>query len=109
MSPTSSLPHDPEGISAYFTDVECLRDVFQSLVAAPTLPKRLMMIHGVGGVGKSSLLRLLRLHGKSMKVPVALASGDDAKSAQAILGDWANDLKADSVTLPTFAKTLNHY
>ena len=27
----------------------------------------------------------------------------------AILGDWADDLKADGVTLPTFAKTRQHY
>ena len=47
---------------AYFTDVEHLRNVFKEYVAAPTLTKHLLVIHGVGGVGKSSLLRMFRLH-----------------------------------------------
>ena len=57
----------------YFTDVEYLRDLFKHLVTAPTLTKRLLVIHGLGGVGKSSLLRMFRLHCKSANVPVALA------------------------------------
>ena len=93
----------------YFTDVEDLRDLFKAYLAAPELPKRILVIHGVGGIGKSSLLRMFRLHCKSVKTPVALASGDEAKSVLAILGDWADDLKADGVTLPTFAKTRQHY
>ena len=80
------------------------RDLFKAYLAAPELPKRILVIHGVGGIGKSSLLRMFRLHCKSVKTPVALASGDEAKSAPAILGDWADDLKADGVILPTFTK-----
>ena len=93
----------------YFTDVEDLRDLFKAYLAAPELPKRILVIHGVGGIGKSSLLRMFRLHCKGVGTPVALASGDEAKSVLAILGDWADDLKADGVTLPTFAKTRQHY
>jgi len=98
-----------DDLQAYFTDVEHLRETFKTLVAAPELPRRILVIHGVGGVGKSSLLRILRLHCKSVNVPIALASGDEAKSALAILGDWADDLKTDGVTLSTFAHTLLHY
>jgi len=108
MSPQQQ-PLDPEGLEAYFTDVEHLRDVFKNAVAAPTLTKRLLVIHGVGGVGKSSLLRMFRLHCKSVRVPVALASGDEAKSAVDVLSDWTEDLKADGVKLPTFTKTFEHY
>ena len=96
-------------LAQFFTDVEHLRDLFKESVAAPTLTKRLLVIHGVGGVGKSSLLRMFRLHCKSVNVPVALASGDEAKSAVDVLRDWADDLKADGVALPTFAKTFEHY
>jgi putative ribosome biogenesis GTPase RsgA len=61
----------------YFTDVEHLRELFRQWLVAPTLSKRMLVIHGVGGVGKSSLLRMFRLHCKSVGVPVALASGDE--------------------------------
>src|SRR2546422_9214901 len=91
---------DPDGLEAYFTDVEHLRDVFKMLVAAPTLPKRLLVVHGVGGVGKSSLLRMFRLHCKSVHVPIGLASGDEAKSAVDVLAAWAADLNADGVKFP---------
>lgn len=94
---------------AYFTDVEHLRDAFKDSVAAPTLTKRLLVIHGVGGVGKSSLLRMFRLHCKSVSVPVALASGDEQKSALDVLARWMDDLKADGVAFPAFGKTHEHY
>jgi 2-phosphoglycerate kinase len=48
-------PDFDKDLSTYFTDVEHLRGAFKNLVAAPTLPKCLLVIHGVGGVGKSSL------------------------------------------------------
>ena len=98
-----------DDLLAYFTDVEDLRDLLRVYLATPELPKRLLVIHGVGGIGKSSLLRMFRLHCKSVKTPVALASGDEAKSVVAILGDWADDLKADDVTLAAFTKTRQHY
>jgi len=93
----------------YFTDVDHLREMFKQWLAAPALPKRLLIVHGVGGVGKSSLLRMFRLHCKSVGVPVALASGDEQKSALEVLTRWADDLKADGVALPEFGKTHEHY
>ena len=96
-------------LQTYFTDVEHLRNTFKKSVAAQSLTKRLLIIHGVGGVGKSSLLKMFCLHCKSIKVPVALASGDEAKSALDVLRCWADDLKVDGVKLPTFGKTFDHY
>src|SRR5512143_2575242 len=106
--PSPSIDRDKE-LAEFFTDVEHLREAFKNTVAAPTLTKRLFVIHGVGGVGKSSLLRMFRLHCKSVNVPVALASGDEAKSALDVLVRWVDDLKADRVALPTFGKTYQHY
>lgn len=100
---------DPDGLEAYFTDVEHLRELFKTLVAAPALSKRLLIIHGVGGVGKSSLLRMFRLHCRRTIVPVGLASGDEAKSAVEVLIRWADDLKTDKLQLSTFAKTIGNY
>ncbi len=100
---------DLEGVTAYFTDVEYLRSLFQTLASAPTLPKRILIIHGIGGVGKSSLLRMFRLHCKDVHIPVALTSSDEAKSAMAVLSNWASDLKADGLTLSSFTATLQRY
>jgi tetratricopeptide (TPR) repeat protein len=96
-------------LQSYFTDVDYLRELFKRWLAAPALPRRMLVIHGVGGVGKSSLLRMFRLHCKSVGVPVALASGDEQKSALEVLTRWADDLKADGVRLPEFDKTFQQY
>lgn len=93
----------------YFTDVEHLRGMFKEYVAASVLPKRMIVIHGVGGVGKSSLLRMFRLHCKSEKIPVALISGDDAKSAFDVITRWMDDLKADGVKFSSLSKTIETY
>jgi len=103
-----SFDQDKE-LAEFFTDVEHLRGAFKDAVAAPVLTKRLFVIHGVGGVGKSSLLRMFRLHCKGADVPVALASGDEAKSAFDILARWTDDLKADGVAFSAFSKTFAHY
>lgn len=100
---------ESQGVEAYFTDVEELREAFKNAVAAPTLAKRLLMIHGVGGVGKSSLLRMFRLHCRTAGVPAALASADDARSVADVLADWEADLKTGGVALLAFAKTYENY
>ena len=105
-----SQPFNPDQeLAEFFTDVEYLREAFNNSVAAPTLTKRLLVIHGVGGVGKSSLLRMFRLHCKGVDVPVALASGDEAKSALDVLTRWTDDLKVDGAAFPVFGKTFEHY
>ncbi|MBM3131042.1 MAG: hypothetical protein FJ009_20745 [Chloroflexi bacterium] len=106
--PSQAFNHDKE-LAEFFTDVEHLRDWFNNAVAAPELARRILVIHGVGGVGKSSLLRMFRLHCKSVNVPVALASGDDSKSALDVLTHWTDDLKADGIAFPAFGKTFEHY
>mgnify|MGYP001305425184 CR=1 FL=1 len=85
-------------LQSYFTDMEHLRGMFKDFVSADKLPKRLIVFHGVGGVGKSSLLRMFRLHCKSEKIPVALASGDDAKSTLDVITRWMEDLKEDGMS-----------
>jgi tetratricopeptide (TPR) repeat protein len=104
-----TAPIDPDGLEAYFTDVEQLRDAFRQLVSAPTLPKRLLVIHGVGGAGKSSLLRMFRIYARRAGVPIALASGDEVKSVVDLLERWSDDLQAAGVRLPTTAKILARY
>lgn len=110
MPQSTNLSVEPQGVEAYYTNVEHLRDLFNQMLLAPSLSKRLLIIHGVGGVGKSSLLRMFRLHCKGVRVPVALASGDDpdVRSTVDVLAEWADELKAQDVKLPSFAKDYQH-
>jgi tetratricopeptide (TPR) repeat protein/uncharacterized membrane protein len=96
-------------LQSYFTDMEHLRGAFKKYVSAITLSKRLFVIHGVGGAGKSSLLRMFRIHCRSEKIHVALASGDDAKSVFDIIMHWMNDLKTDGVKFSSLSKTMETY
>jgi tetratricopeptide (TPR) repeat protein len=96
-------------LQSYFTDMEDLRVMFEGFVSEVKLPKHLIVFHGVGGVGKSSLLRMFRLHCKNEKIPVALASGDDAKSVLDFVTRWTEDLKGDGIKFVTLSKTLASY
>ncbi len=98
-----------EVLESYFTDVEHLRNEFRELTSAPNLQRRLLIIHGVGGVGKSSLFRMFRLHCRKQGVPVAFSSGDEAKSLVDVLSDWAKDLVQQGIALPVFVRTMNEY
>ncbi len=93
----------------YFTDVEHLRGIFKDFVMASSLPKHLIAIHGVGGAGKSSLLRMFLIHCKSERIPVALASGDDAKSVFDVITRWVDDLEVDGVKFSSISKTMETY
>ena len=106
MAQEPSSDPDSDDLVKYFTDAEYLRDLFTNFVATQKLPKKILAIHGVGGVGKSSLLRMFRLHAKSVHIPVALTSAEESKSAADVLSNWSSDLKADGITLGNFQKTL---
>lgn len=100
---------ESEGLSDYFTDFEDIQQLFGQTVSSPMLIKRIFNIHGIGGVGKSSLLRILYLQYKKKRIPIALAIGQENKSPMDILSSWNEDLKSDGVLLMNFAKTLKHY
>jgi len=93
----------------YFTDVEHLRGIFKEYCAATSLPKRMIVIHGGGGVGKSSLLRMFCIYCKSEKIPFTLASGSDRKSAFEIITRWMDDLDAYGVKFSSLSKTMRTY
>lgn len=100
---------ETDDLEKYFTDVEYLRNLFANFVMAEKLPKRILAIHGVGGVGKSSLMRMFRLYAKSVHIPIALTSAEESKSAVDVLSNWSEGLKSDGVVLSNFQKTLVHY
>ena len=93
----------------YFTDMDHLRNEFATRINSKRPNKKIFSIYGVGGVGKSSLFKMFRLSCKSSGIPVALVSGEDAKSSVNILHGWAEDLRTDGIKVSTFLKTLEHY
>ena len=102
------LPEDSD-LEQFFTDAEYALQVFEELVTADRLPKRLLVIHGVGGVGKSTLLKMYRLSCYRRGIPVALVGAEDAPSSVDVLASWTEDLSNMGVRLRSFTKSLDHY
>jgi len=107
--PAPRLTDEDVDLEQFFTDAEHACQVFEQMVSAAHPPKRLLVIHGVGGVGKSTLLKMYRLSCRRRRIPVALVGGEEAPSPAAVLSDWADDLSGDKATLPAFQATLTHY
>jgi len=58
-----------KNLLTYFTDVEYLRNAFKEMVAAPTLAKRLLIIHGIGVPPEPPIATLADLsHGSYVSV-----------------------------------------
>lgn len=98
-----------ETLESYFTNREQLQAEFQALVKEPVLSKRIFILHGIGGVGKSSMLRMFRLYCRRMGIPVALSSGDESKSLVDILSGWTRDLSTQQIVLHHFSRNLEEY
>ena len=96
-------------LEKFYTDSEHARQVFEQLLTAATFPKRLLVIHGLGGVGKSTLLKMYALACHKHHIPIALVASEEAPSPVDVLADWASDLSHTGIALPVFQKTLTHY
>lgn len=93
---------DDAVLEQYFTNAEEARSRFEALIREPTLSKRVFVIHGVGAVGKTTLLRMLRLRSRREGIAVAIVSADDAPSVADLLGSWARDLAEVGLRLGRF-------
>jgi len=98
-----------EHLETLFTDVEYLRDFFQNMATTPSSSKRILVIYGVGGVGKSTLLRMFSLFCRRKQIPVGLFDLGEAKDAIGILDSLAKDLAGGGITLRRFSSTLQRY
>src|SRR5437588_4835608 len=104
-----SLTQEDAAIEQFFTDNEYPRQVFEELISTKSPSKHILVIHGIGSVGKSTLLIMYQLSCLRHRIPVGAARGEDALSAVDVLGNWASDLKKNSINFPTFQGTLAHY
>src|SRR5262249_23227595 len=95
-----------EGLESFFTNVEEPRAYFQRAITGPALDKKLLVIHGVGGIGKSSLLRMFQLSCITSNVPAGIASGDSDRSVLEILTAWSTEIQGAKVRMRSFSKAL---
>ena len=97
-----------EGLEAYFTDREEIRSQFVEMIHAPHVEKRLWAMHGMGGVGKSSLLAMLQRYCQEHGVPVGFVSGDSSRSTLEVLLRWSNNL-AETISMQSFQQAYASY
>jgi tetratricopeptide (TPR) repeat protein len=98
-------------IKPCYTDAEEIRAHFRKTVAAPQLPYHGLIIHGVPGVGKRSLLFMLADQCLEMKIPVAIFTAETVEedAASDILRKWSNDLSAQGYTFAGFRGLVDRY
>ena len=108
QQPPQSTDEDTD-LEKFYTDSEHARQVFEEMVTSKDFPKRMLVIHGLGGVGKSTLLKMYALSCRKHHIPAALVASEETPSPVDVLADWEIDLNHDGLTLPTFHKTLTHY
>jgi ABC-type proline/glycine betaine transport system ATPase subunit len=51
--------NEDSDIERFYTDSQYVLQIFEQLVDATIPSKRILVIHGIGGVGKSTLLKVL--------------------------------------------------
>jgi tetratricopeptide (TPR) repeat protein len=98
-----------DDLERFFTDAEEARARFDALRAGSWEERRLLVVHGVGAVGKTSLLRMYRLACRREHLPVALVGGEEVTSAVDLIDRWQADLAADGVGLTATAASLDRY
>jgi len=103
------MTEDDAVLEQYFTNAEEARSRFEALIQETTLSKRVFVIHGVGAVGKTTLLRMLRLRSRREGIAVAIVSADDAPSVADLLGTWARELGESGLRLERFDALLTRY
>lgn len=103
------VPADLQSLEKIFTDVDELRQLFDALMAEKARSKRILVIYGVGGVGKSSLLMMFQLSCIRGGTPVALVGLEVVKGIPDLLATLAEQLSRSGVRLTQFSRTLNRY
>ncbi len=108
-TPSSHAGDEDLDLLKFLTGCDAALKTFENLASGGSQQKRLLIIHGVGGTGKSSLLKMFRYYCRQHSIPSALARGEEDLSPASILAGWADGLNADNISLPIFEKTLKQY
>jgi tetratricopeptide (TPR) repeat protein len=102
--------HDPS-IKDFFTNVSDIRKYFENSVDAPTLDKKILLIEGKTGIGKTALSDVFYFYCFDKKIPVGLATlGEpEIKSLIDLFYLWSVDLESSGHKLSKFTNTYNNY
>jgi tetratricopeptide (TPR) repeat protein len=93
-----------------FTNQEFALMVFDEMINSRGFSRqRLISIYGLGGTGKSWLLRVYRYKAQSRGILVSLVDGSSAKSVIEVLNTISHDLERKGINLLFFNKIMDQY
>ena len=110
--PARPEPSEDADLARFYTDMEEARSLFDQLLSTVAPPQPLLIVHGVGAVGKSSLLRMFRLAARKHGTPVALVPAEEAHSAVALvdlIGRLTRDLSEYHIDCFRTESVLDRY
>jgi len=106
---SSQITNEDVELEQFFINAKNARKIFEELANTKEIQTHLLVIHGIGGIGKSSLLKIYQSDCKKVHIPVALVLGEDVKSEIDILANWEEELNVYGIKLNNFTKTLMQY
>lgn len=98
-----------EGLEDYFTNREDIINEFMTMLKAPRLAKKLIAFHGIGGIGKSSLLSMLYRCCAECETPAGYVTGESIHSVPELLSQWNADLTNAGISLSNFTRVSATY
>jgi tetratricopeptide (TPR) repeat protein len=107
LAPSSST--DVDDIEFFFTNAEASLQAFDILINQQNPLKRVLVVHGIGGVGKSTVLKMYRLVCRRKGIPVTITSGEESNSPLDVLSNWATELSEFNVNLGEFQRKYARY
>lgn len=104
-----SRPHGDSHVRDFFTNAETSMRAFDTMLLARGSHKRLLILQGIGGVGKSTLLMMFRETCRDRKIPSAFSSGESASTPIDILYGFASDLHSEGFAFEHFQQLLTEF
>lgn len=98
-----------EDLLKYFTGAEDARAAFSELLGPLKGERHVLAVHGIPGVGKSTLLKYYALHCNENQIPLAWVSLDSARSVPAVVWAWERQLSRQRLPTQELQALLKRY
>jgi tetratricopeptide (TPR) repeat protein len=92
-----------------FTNHEEAIDIFDELISTQVPKQRVLSLYGVGGVGKSWLLRFYRGRAKLKGIIISLVDGSSTRGAVDVMTTIEKDLEQQGLEVTLFKRKLDQY